>query len=283
MSLNKILYLFAFTALTCFSQQAEPIQRIISLAPSITDTLYTLGVEHKLVGITSFCPQPKSGRKIVSVGNMNPSLEALLVLKPDLVITLHSDKRTLDNLKKAGVRTLSIRNQSLASIYDSYIKLGGICGVDKAALKLRSQTKEKFAKLATTHQDTQQKTLILISRLSSSPGKIAPWAASNKSFYGEILSGLKGHSAITSDKCFYQLSAEELIQSNPDIIIILGPIALSKKAQDAEIKAWQILSSLSAVRKQEIHFITNAHIMIPGPKIQESMKDFSKVLQQASP
>ena len=282
MSLNKLLIFLLFLSISCFGKEGVAIQRIISLAPSITDTLYTLGLEDKLVGITSYCPPAPSGKKITVVGSMNPPLEGLVVLKPDLVITLHSDKRTIDNLKKTGIKTLSIRNDSLDKIYQSYLKIGELCGVRKDAQKLLDQTKQTFAELAKLHKDTPKKSLVLISRLSTTPGKIAPWIASNKSFYGEILTGLNSPSAIKNKKCFYQIPAEELILANPDLIIILTPRELSKKEQEQELKAWQQIPTLSAVRKKKIFFIGNSHIMIPGPKISASMKDFSQILQQAS-
>ncbi|MDD7986108.1 helical backbone metal receptor [Lentisphaera marina] len=282
MSLNKFICLTLFLALSCFAEKPVNVQRIISLAPSITDTLYTLGLESKLVGITNYCPTPPSGKKITLVGSMNPALEGLVVLKPDLVITLHSDKKTINNLNKSGIKTLNIHNDSLEKIYQSYIKIGELCGADEAAQKLVDQTKENFAELAKLHQGKSQKSLVLISRLSTTPGKLAPWVASNKSFYGEILAGLNSPSAVQNEKCFYQIPAEELILSNPDLIIILTPRELSEEQQVQEIKAWQQVPTLSAVREKKIFFIGNSHIMIPGPKISRSMNDFSQILQKAS-
>jgi iron complex transport system substrate-binding protein len=282
MTLNKTIVLFLALSITCLAKEPVSIQRIISLAPSITDTLYTLGLEDKLVGITNYCPPAPLGKKITVVGSMNPALEALVVLNPDLVITLHSDKRTINNLHKSGIKTLSIHNDSLDKIYQSYMKIGELCDSRKEAQKLLNESKATFDKLAKIHKKESQRPLILISRLSSSPGKFAPWAASNKSFYGEIIAGLNAPSAVKNEKSFYQLAVEELILANPDLIIILTPRELSKKEQEKERESWKQLPKLKAVQNNKIFFIGNSHIMIPGPKISESMKDFSRILLKAN-
>ena len=77
------------------------------------------------------------------------------------------------------------------------------------------------------------------------------------------------------------MSTEELLKCNPEIIIVLSPKKLSKKEQEAEIKAWSKLPHLSAVRNKKIYFIGNSHIMIPGPKLKLSMQDLSDTLEKA--
>ena len=276
----RTLFILLIISMTTFADSAK--ERIISLAPSITDTLYTLELEDRLVGVTDYCPQPKSGKKLPSVGSMNPPLEAMISLRPDLVITMHTDKRTIGQLRKAQIETLTIDNSSLDKIFKTYLDIGKRCNAEKQALELNKDTKITFVELVKKHSKNKTiESLVVISRLSSSPGKIAPWVAGKNSFYGQILSKFNSPSAAIGEKSFYQMSTEELLKSDPEIIIVLSPKELSKKEQEAEIKSWSKLPHLTAVRNKKIYFIGNSHIMIPGPKLKLSMLDISKVIEQA--
>ena len=276
----KALFILLLISLTTFADSAK--ERIISLAPSITDTLYTLGLEDRLVGVTDYCPQPKSGKKLSSVGSMNPPLEAMINLRPDLVITMHTDKRTIDQLRKAQIETLTIDNSSLDKIFQTYLDIGKRCGAEKQALELNKDTKITFAELAKKHSKNKTiRSLVVISRLSSSPGKIAPWIAGKNSFYGEILAKLNSPSVAVGEQTFYQMSTEELLKSNPEAIIVLSPKPLSLKEQKSEIKAWSKLPHLKAVNNKKIYFIGNSHVMIPGPKLKVTMQDLSDTLEKA--
>ncbi len=250
--------------------------RIVSLAPSITETIYALGQEHKLVGRTDFCAK---GKNIPSVGTMTPSLEKIISLQPSLVISLSSDTKSSQDLQKAGIKNLPIQNSNLEQIYHSFATIAKACAVPDQGQQLIDECKKILADLA-KKQNAHKRVLLLISSLRDNPHKLSPWVAGPKTFYGEILEALNTTNAAASDSTFYQMSSEELLQANPDVIIIIGPKAISEQDLKDEHKAWDQLRQLKAVQSKDIHYIGNSHIMIPGPSITQTMRDLSNVISE---
>jgi iron complex transport system substrate-binding protein len=125
-----------------------PAQRIVSLAPSITETLFAIGAGAQVVGVTDYCTYPAEARRKPRVGGIiNPSIEAIVGLRPDLVImsmegNVRDDFRKLTSL---GVSVYVTNPRTLQGIYASMTQLGSVTGTaDSAArvvarLRLREQ------------------------------------------------------------------------------------------------------------------------------------------------
>src|SRR5207244_3015942 len=114
---------------------AAPPARIVSLVPSVTEILYALGAEERLVGVTDFCDYPPAARQRPSVGGMvNPNLEAIIALKPDLVIatTEGNSEETFAQLKRLGIPTYLVAAHLVSDVTDLIARLGALTGRERA-------------------------------------------------------------------------------------------------------------------------------------------------------
>ena len=112
-------------------------QRIISTAPSITEILYALGLGDRVVGVTSFCHYPPDALKKPKIGDyVNPNLEAMLALKPDLVMVQTNPVRLAERLQALHLRTLEVDQQNIDAIYTSIRMIGDVAGVPANAARL---------------------------------------------------------------------------------------------------------------------------------------------------
>ncbi|MEK6691962.1 MAG: helical backbone metal receptor, partial [Nitrospirota bacterium] len=127
----------------------EPPERIVSLAPSITEIVYALGLKDRLVGVTTYCDYPEEAKKKPKVGGMvNPSVEAVITLKPDIVImtTDGNPKEFGDRLRSLNVKTYVFRARRLSELPQGIREMGSVLGVKVRADKLANRIEEAINK-----------------------------------------------------------------------------------------------------------------------------------------
>ncbi len=155
----KILFISAIIIIfnTNLNLYAEPYNRIISLAPNITEILYALGLDDRIVGVTSFCDYPPQAKEKQKIGGMsNPSIEAIISLKPDIVIlTTDGNPKEVDlKLRKLGIKTYVFKERQLNELPDGIRKLGKFLDEELDAENLADKI-EKVVKLKFKNQNTK--------------------------------------------------------------------------------------------------------------------------------
>ena len=127
-----------FLSLACATLlPAQAPQRIVSTAPSITEMLYALGLGDRVVAVTRFCRYPPEALLKPKIGDyINPNIEAIAALKPDLVIIQTNPVRLRERLTGVHLRTIEVDQQNIAGIYESIRKVGDATGVPDRAAKL---------------------------------------------------------------------------------------------------------------------------------------------------
>jgi iron complex transport system substrate-binding protein len=126
----------AVIMLTASLSYGESPSRIVSLAPSVTAMLYALGVEDRLVGVTTFCDYPPEAKEKPRIGGMsNPSLEAVVSLRPDLVImTTDGNPQAVNpRLKEMGIETYVLRERRVDEVPAGLRALGRVVGAEERA------------------------------------------------------------------------------------------------------------------------------------------------------
>lgn len=208
-----ILKIFIFTVLFVFSADANS-QRIISLAPNVTETLYYLGAGDRIVGVTEFCSWPDDVNKKERVGGMiNPSFEKILALKPDLVI-ISRDGTPVDVYKRLvdlGVNVYVYNVKSFFELPYELIRLGEYIGKHREAKILAKEFNLKMNKMKNIFNG--QKALFII---WTEPLTVA----TESSYIGEIIRFLGLKNIIANSLPYMEINIEEIIRLNPDIIFI---------------------------------------------------------------
>lgn len=268
-----------------FGPSTSP-QRIISLAPSITEIIFSLGLGDRLVGVTRYCDFPPAAAKITKVGGyVDPNYEAIVGLKPDLVILLTSHQDARSQLARMKVRTLTVPHNSISDIHEAIRLIGDACGKAREARALVDDLEKRTMAVALATKSKPRSKVLLCNFRDTESGQLAGmYMAGQDGFYNEII-GLAGATNVCGNQpvAFPQISAEGVMQLNPDVIIdLISHNNPGKKTLD-QIKAqWGQLHSVAAVRKQQVYVIEGSHAMRPGPRYIEFLEEMARLLHPES-
>jgi len=280
----KRITLFAFLFLFVFvdPSRAAPQypKRIISMSPSITETLFALGVGHRVVGVTDFCSYPKEACALPKIGGLlNPSVEAWITLKPDLIIHQDDSHKLRINAQNLGIRTLAVSMTRLHNIFSSIQTLGDVLGCESAARVLTQKLQSGIQRHRARLRNVPEKMTLLLLGDGSDPGA-ALYAVGRSTFLGELLELAGGTNILADPNLNYpKISKEFILRHSPEVIIEAGPDAnLSPDEKKKKLEQWQRFPTLTAVKNESIYFIGADYILIPGPRFLNILDHFARVL-----
>ena len=250
-------------------------ERVISLAPDITETLYALGLGDKLVGATTWCVYPDAAKEIPRVGGFGQyNFEAIVSLKPDLVILHHKYDAEKTRLAGLGIPYLETKTEHLNDLMESIRLIGEACGAEEETEALLSKIK-KASEPAANKTETRPRVLITFGGGATTLDQIHAFGAD--CLHNDLLERAGGANAIENKLAFSTLSKEAVIRLNPDVIIQLAP---GTKAPADPAANWRELSGVAAVQNKRVHVLTGDHTCIPGPRVIQILNDFERILDQ---
>lgn len=272
----------------CTKQPAPPAvpehpQRVISLAPSLTETIFAIGAEAKLVGNTEWCNYPEAAKKIPRIGGyMTLNAEQTLALHPDALIMLSEHEHLRAKADELGLPVVMLSNKSLTDILDSIQTLGVLLGHEHEATTLLTQMHEQINQTRAAQSDTPKpRVLVTIGRNMGSQGIDSAYCVGRTPFHNELIEIAGGVNACQIQQPYPKISAEGLIAMNPDIIIDL----LDSRATPADIKQvkqnWLATPQIRAAQNGQIHLIADDYTLVPGPRFTQLLKEFADLIQSA--
>lgn len=247
-------------------------KRIVSLMPSNTEILYELGLGKDVVGVSTVDDYPKDVKKGKEQFNtMNLNKEALLKVKPDLILAHESQKGTskkvLDSLEKNGVKVVYVKDaQSLDQTYEAFKQIGKVTGREHEANELIDETKhnvEKVIKSVPRHHRSQS----VFMEVSSKP---EIYTAGKHTFFDDMLAQLDAKNSFSNIEGWKPVDKEGIIKKNPDILI--STEGLSKSDYYKVIKKRDGFRQIKAVKNGRIETVNGDEISRPGPRIDEGLK-----------
>ncbi len=274
-----LLITAAWAAPAAFSQP----QRIVSTAPSITEMLYALGLGDRVAGVTRYCRFPPEARLKPKIGDyINPNLEAIAALKPDLVIIQTNPVRLAQRLEALHLRVLEITQDSLAALYNSIRVVGDATGTQVRAAELigtirngLDQIHERVAHLPPTRM------MFVIGR---SPSRLDGLVVVGKASYLNDVIRIAGGENVFRDAlaAYPEVSLEEVIARNPDVILDMGDMSntggVSEEYKRSVISLWQRERVIAAVRNNRVFPIAADFYTIPGPRVVNAARAISEML-----
>jgi iron complex transport system substrate-binding protein len=255
---------------------ARSPQRIITLLPSLTETVCALGACDRLVATDRFSNWPAQVAALPKAGGLeDASIELIVSLKPDLILLSRSERIT-DRLRELGIQSFALHTDSYASIGHTVKIIGQILGVpDRAALLDRTLD----AEVRTIGSQT------IARRHGGGPTVYlevdrGPYAAGPDSFIGELLSRLGTHNIVSADLGPYpKLNPEYVVRHDPDVIIVL-----SSEAQHlAERPGWDTLRAVKESRLCSFGPAVRDTIIRPGPRVPDGMRALAECLERVAP
>jgi iron complex transport system substrate-binding protein len=252
----------------------QSIQRIVSLAPSLTETVYALGLQDRLVGDTDYCDYPKDAQNKTKVGGaINPSLEQIVALRPDLVLVTKSLNRleTVHALSDLGIPSYATDPHTVQQIVTSTQHLANLLGASEAGASLAADLNRHLSEL-------QQKLL------PYPPRRVffIVWAeplisVGQNTFIADALRHAGAVSVVESSQDWPQMSLEEVVRQQPDFLVF-APSHADSAQNDfdglAERPGWR---GLDAVRDHRLATISDA-VNRPAPRIVSAIEDLARQL-----
>ena len=252
-------------------------QRIVSLAPSVTETLFALHLGDKVVGVTNFCDYPEEAKKKPQVGGfITPSLEAILALQPDLVATVSVNpaEGVLAKLRELGVRVIIVPSHTFEDVFTAIETLGRATGSSAQAEQLKTGLRERIRRITErVHQAKRIKVLFALDH--------EPLITVGGHTFLDTMIQLAGGENITGDSParFPRFSVEEVLIRNPEVILdaSLG-IDATPEQRERRRRAWLRWPSLPAVHNSRIYFVDSTSLLRPGPRIAEGIEQMARIL-----
>lgn len=257
-------------------------QRIISLAPSVTETLFALGVGDRVVGVTRYCSYPAEVLDLPRVGgHLDPNFEAIVALEPDLVLAIPSSHENRARLESLGIRVFEVDQRDVEAVLESVSTVADICGAPERGDALRSEIDRRLSAVRRIVSGAERpKTIVVVGHQTGEGAVRSVWAAGPDTFYDGVLQIAGGVNAVKSGVARYpELSREGLSSIDPDVVIDVIAGLQKRDLTPAEVRAeWMRLSELRAVREERINVLVGDQMVVPGPRLPEMVEAVARSL-----
>jgi iron complex transport system substrate-binding protein len=268
------------------SRQSSPAartvspRRIISLIPATTEMLFAIGAADRLAGVGTYDRFPPEVERLPRVGGLlDPSVERILSLKPDLVIVYDTQAELKGQLERAGIPIFRYVHRGLADITETMRALGVRVGAASAADAAASRIEQQLAAIkARVARRPRLKTLLVFGREPGSLRRIE--ASGGYGFLHDVLE-IAGGTDVLADlkRQSVQLSTESILARAPEAIIELHyGSSLRTDRLDAEHLVWNALPSVPAVKNNRVHLLVGDEFVVPGPRIVLAAERFARAL-----
>jgi iron complex transport system substrate-binding protein len=263
-------------AITDFQGNAVTIparpERIVSIGPSITAFLFALGAGPRVVGVDDFSDEPAEAASRDKVGGIKVNFERVVALRPDLVLSVKFSDGTIEKLRSATPNVVVIDPQTVADVARTATLVGRTVGADGDGLARSIQQKVDAVKAKTATASTRPRVYHEID--ASDPAKI--FTVGPGSYIDDLIQIAGGANiAARAAAAYPQLSAEEILKGDPEIIVLAASDYSAKPSQVAGRAGWSVIA---AVRNGRIVTIEPNLINRPGPRVGEAADAYAKLV-----
>jgi cobalamin transport system substrate-binding protein len=255
---------------------ASPPARIVSLVPSVTETIFALGGEARLVGVSDFCDWPPAARRKPRVGGMvNPSLETIVALKPDLVVGTDEGNRedTFIQLRRLGVPVYVVHAHDMAQMFELVDRVGDLVGRRDGVPSLVEGIRRRIdAVRAAVKPFTPPRVLYVI----WPDPLIVP---GRESHLTEMIE-LAGGRSVTGQEAggYARFSIEAAVARAPEVIVLADHSSGASTAGRAAPEKWQTLTSVPAIRAGRLYSVDLSVLHRYGPRMADGLETLARLI-----
>ena len=256
------------------------VRRIVSLVPALTEMLFALGAGPRVVAVSSYDEFPAEVKSLPKVGALlDPDMERILALRPDLVIVYGSQTDVQAQLARAGIRVFNYRHAGLAGVLNTLKELGAAVGRASEGERLARDTRAQLDAIqARVRGRPKPRTLLVFERDPASLRGV--YVSGGVGFLHEMLE-IAGGVNVFADVAreSVQPSIETMLARAPEVILEVRVKGLLAPADIAEAKrVWGALASVPAVQRGRIQILYGDHLVVPGPRVVQGTEAFAKAL-----
>lgn len=255
---------------------AAPPQRIVSLAPSVTEILFALGVGDRVVGVSTYCDYPAEATKIDRIGTfLQPNVERIVGKRPDLVIGVPSpgNRGSVERIEALGVRVLIVNPERIAEILASIRTIADAVGVPEAGAALVARIEAELDAVARRLEGAPRpRVLMLVGR--------SPFVAAGRGTYqDELVTRAHGTNlAAASGGAWPNLGLETIVAQAPEVIIDASMGSEEASDRASALAFWSDFPTVPAVRDQRIYGYRAYELLRPGPRVAQTLETVARFI-----
>ena len=260
--------------------QQGPPRRIVSVVPAVTEMLFAIGAGPQVVGVGSFDDLPPGVPQLPRVGALiDPDLERIISLRPDLVVLYASQSDPREQLARAEIPVFSYVHSDLAQVMETIRTLGARTGRAASAERLATSLERRLEEIRERVKGREHpRTLLVMSREPLALRSI--YASGGFGFIHDMLEAAGGTNVFADiERESVQPTTETILATAPDVIIeVRVGGALTAEQADRERQVWQTLAGVPAVRSGRVYFLTGGDLVVPGPRVAAATDRLARLL-----
>jgi len=257
----------------------QPAARIVSLAPNLTEILYALGLDCRVVGVTDHCDYPEEATRKAKVGTFwQPNLEAVVGAAPDLVLTLDmAQQRAVSHrLGRMGYPCLTLRIETVGELMAALETLGLALGCEDRADRLRASMAERMAAAGAGFGRPGPRVLWVVQRR---PLRVA----GRGTFVDEIIRMAGGQNAMGPTVYRYPpIGGEQVLACRPDVIIEPARVDQVTACVGPRAEFWGRFKDIPAVTHGRIYQVNEGVVSRPGPRVADAVEQIAQCVRLAA-
>jgi iron complex transport system substrate-binding protein len=270
-ALVSVVFLTAGNPVVSKAGEAAGAKRIVSLAPSITEELYLLGSQDRLLGVTTYCQKPPQAAEKEKVGSaVEADVEKIAAIKPDIVFaTSMINPKDIEKLKHLGIRVVVFgAAENFEQLCAQFLDLAGYAGEEEKARMILSQVRSRI-KAVSDSVSTFPRPKVIVQA-----GAKPLWVAGSDSLINDIIVTAGGENIGPEGKNG-SFSRENVLELDPDVIIIttMGIVG------EEEENLWRKYPGISAVKNNRIYIVDSYRFCSPTPvSFAEGVEETAAIL-----
>lgn len=257
-----------------FVSTAAP-QRIVSLAPNVTEILFALGLGDRVVGVTRFCDFPEEALRKPKVGGLiDPSPEMIQSLRPDLVVAFRGNPlRTIERLRTIGLPVFVLDiGRDIDSIFPLLAKIGRITLTETEAGRLAAGLESRLRAVRERLEGTGEAPRVFLALQGN-----GLWTCGRASYINDLIAKCGGRNvAAAIDRDWIHYSLEQLVRDDPEVVIILARRASDFESSRARFLADRRLRGIAAIRTGRIYFLDENITSRFGPRLVTALEETAR-------
>src|SRR2546426_3857977 len=251
---------------------SRPPRRIVSLAPSVTEVLFAVGLDAEVVGVTTFCDYPAQAKTKPKVGAAIPNLEAILGLKPDLVVAGDNIRPdVLAKLEQLKIPVFVLFAKTLEDVLGHISTIGRMVGHEPETRRLVQGLRDRLADIRRRTASVRRVRTFYV--VNTDP----LISVAQGSFIHHMIETAGGENVVGLAQAPYpKVSVEEVLRQDPEVILF--PVGATEGIPEAEQQFWRRWTNLSAVAHNRLHQISGELINRPGPRVIDGTELMARYL-----
>ena len=257
-----------------------PAQRIVSLIPAVTEMLFAIGDGQRIVGVTNYDHHPPEVSRLVRVGGLlDPDVERILSLRPDLVVLYNTQVELKQRLDRAGIDYYSYEHRALPDITTTLRTIGARIG---SAARANAAAAGMEGAIAAIRKSViglpRPRTLLVFERDRSSLRNV--YASGGYGFLHDMLEAAGGANVFADVmRQSVEVSTEMMLARKPDVVIELWYGDLGKDLDlSRQAQAWNVLGAVPAVRNHRVYELAGDEFVVPGPRVVAATRRLAETL-----